>query len=82
MTSPFSSPKLSIALATLTAIVASAAFADGEEPMTWEPYSYEAYPLARISEDVDRYPMAMPASLTVNQHGEVEHLGDAVFGTH
>ena len=82
MMSQFTSPKLSIALATLTAIGASAAFAEGEEPITWEPYSYEAYPLARISEDADRYPMAMPASLTVNQHGEIEHLGDAVFGTH
>lgn len=82
MMSQFTSPKLSIALATLTAIGASAAFAEGEEPITWEPYSYEAYPLARISEDADRYPMAMPASLSVNQHGEIEHLGDAVFGTH
>ncbi len=81
MTSQLSSTKLSITLATLTAIGASAAFAEGEEPSSWEPYSYEAYPLARISEDVDRYPMAMPASLTVNQHGEIEHLGDAVFGT-
>lgn len=82
MMSQFTSPKLSIALATLTAIGASAAFAEGEEPITWEPYSYKAYPLARISQDAGRYPMAMPASLTVNQHGEIEHLGDAVFGTH
>ena len=48
----------------------------------WEEFSYEPYPLARISEEVDRYPEATPKSLKVSQHGEIEHLGSGVFGTH
>lgn len=48
----------------------------------WTEYSYEPYPLARISTDVARYPAAEPASLAVSQHGELEHLGGVVFGTH
>ncbi|MEL6167468.1 MAG: alpha/beta hydrolase [Pseudomonadota bacterium] len=52
------------------------------EQSTWTEFSYEPYPLARISEDADRYPAATPQSLFVSQHGEIEHLGNAVFGTH
>lgn len=55
------------------------AFAD--DP-AWEEFTYEPYPLARISEDADRYPAAVPQTLTVSQHGEIEYLGGAVFGTH
>ncbi|MEM7718465.1 MAG: alpha/beta hydrolase [Pseudomonadota bacterium] len=49
---------------------------------TWTEFSYEPYPLAIISDDADRYPAAAPQSFHVSQHGEIEHLGDAVFGTH
>ena len=48
----------------------------------WVEFSYEPYPLARISNDVDRYPEATPNSVRVSQHGEIEHLGRAIFGTH
>ncbi len=49
---------------------------------TWTEFSYEPYPLARITDDADRYPEATPQSAVVSQHGEIEHLGGAVFGTH
>lgn len=48
----------------------------------WEEFSYVPYPLARISDDVGRYPEAVPQTLKVSQHGEIEHLGLGVFGTH
>ncbi|MEL7116612.1 MAG: alpha/beta hydrolase [Pseudomonadota bacterium] len=48
----------------------------------WEEFSYEPYPLARVSEDADRYPEAIPQTLKVSLHGEVEYLGFGVFGTH
>ncbi|MEM9434665.1 MAG: alpha/beta hydrolase [Pseudomonadota bacterium] len=57
------------------------AAADENEPV-WEEFSYEPYPLARISEDADRYPEAVPKTLKVSQHGEIEHLGFGAFGTH
>ncbi|MEM9709862.1 MAG: alpha/beta hydrolase [Pseudomonadota bacterium] len=56
-------------------------FAEDNAP-TWEEFSYEPYPLARIAEDATRYPEATPKTLKVSQHGEVEHLGFGVFGTH
>lgn len=55
--------------------------ADGTEA-DWVEFSYEPYPLARISEDAGRYPEATPASKRVSRHGEIEHLGHGVFGTH
>ena len=50
--------------------------------MTWTEFSYEPYPLARISEDVGRYPEGTPQSAVVSRHGEIEHLGKGVFGIH
>ncbi|MEO0387414.1 MAG: alpha/beta hydrolase, partial [Pseudomonadota bacterium] len=61
--------------------VAMPAVADDTES-DWVEFSYEPYPLARISEDVGRYPEGVPASLRVSRHGEIEHLGGGVFGTH
>lgn len=52
------------------------------ELSTWTEFSYDPYPLAILSDDVGRYPAATPQSLHVSQHGEIEHLGGAVFGTH
>ncbi|MEL6598278.1 MAG: alpha/beta hydrolase [Pseudomonadota bacterium] len=49
---------------------------------TWTEFSYEPYPLARISDDVGRYPEGTPQSVRVSQHGEIEHLGRGVFGIH
>jgi len=48
----------------------------------WEEFSYDAYPLARIAVDANRYPEAAPQTLRVSRHGEIEHLGMGVFGTH
>ena len=60
----------------------SASAESAVEETSWTEYSYEPYPLAVISEDAERYPAASPKSLHVSQHGELEHLGGAVFGTH
>ena len=60
---------------------ANPATAEGEEP-TWEEFSYEPYPLARIVDDTSRYPEGTPQTLRVSQHGEIEYLGFGVFGTH
>ena len=61
--------------------VASPAIAEGDEP-TWEEFSYEPYPLARISDETSRYAEAIPQTLKVSQHGEIEYLGFGAFGTH
>ena len=68
-------------LVTASLTVAVPVGAEDNE-LTWEVFSYEPYPLARISEDVGRYPEATPQTLTVSQHGEIEYLGFGVFGTH
>lgn len=68
---------------TAAAAICSAALADTDDRSdSWVEFSYDAYPLAQISDDADRYPEATPKSLRVSQHGEIEHLGNAVFGTH
>ncbi|MEM8575986.1 MAG: alpha/beta fold hydrolase, partial [Pseudomonadota bacterium] len=61
--------------------VAGSAIAEGDEP-TWEEFSYEPYPLARIADETSRYPEATPQTLKVSQHGEIEYLGFGAFGTH
>ena len=78
-----------VSAAALTALMAAStpymnlAQADDLAPHAeWVEFSYEPYPLARMSDDVDRYPEAVPATLRVSHHGEIEHLGDGVFGTH
>ena len=43
--------------------------------------SYEPYPLAQITDEI-RYPGAQPPAGTVSRHGEVEYLGNNVFGLH
>ncbi|MEO0917391.1 MAG: alpha/beta hydrolase, partial [Pseudomonadota bacterium] len=69
--------------ATIGLLQAAPALADSAlEQSTWTEFSYEPYPLAIISEDADRYPAATPQSVHVSQHGELEHLAGAVFGTH
>ncbi|MEL7396922.1 MAG: alpha/beta fold hydrolase [Pseudomonadota bacterium] len=79
------SPKCKfIASAMLVAASLTVAVPVGAEDseLTWEEFSYEPYPLARVSEDVGRYTEATPQTLTVSQHGEIEYLGFGVFGTH
>ncbi|MEM1289021.1 MAG: alpha/beta hydrolase [Pseudomonadota bacterium] len=71
------------ALAVLSAAHATLVKADDQSPHTeWVEFSYEPYPLSRISEAVGRYPEAAPQTVRVSQHGEIEHLGGGVFGTH
>lgn len=61
---------------------APAALGSNLNQSNWTKYSDKPYPLARISDDANRYPSTKPKSQTVNQHAEVEHLGNGVFGTH
>ncbi|MEM9428569.1 MAG: alpha/beta hydrolase [Pseudomonadota bacterium] len=70
-----------VCASVLVASVSAQATAETEQ-MTWTKFSYEPYPLARLSDDAERYPAATPESLFVSQHGEIEHLGNGVFGTH
>lgn len=67
------------------AFVGQAAWAEhseANEPPSWQPYSYEPYPFPYFVEDRDRYPQAPAPSGTVNRHGELEHIGNGVFGAH
>ena len=50
--------------------------------INWTKNSYEPYPLARISDDANRYPKATPSTKIVNHHCKIDHLGRGVFGTH
>ena len=72
----------STAVFMIAVIVHTGAAAAEDAFPAWEEFSYQPYPLARISEDAARYPEATPQTLKVSQHGEVEHLGMGVFGTH
>lgn len=49
---------------------------------TGVPISYEPYELAKFTNDMDRYPAATPPAGSFNRHGELEYLGNNVFGTH
>lgn len=49
---------------------------------TGVPINYEPYELAKFTKDMNRYPAATPPEGSFNQHGELEFLGDNVFGIH
>ncbi|MEM8565411.1 MAG: alpha/beta hydrolase [Bacteroidota bacterium] len=49
---------------------------------TGVPISYEPYARALFTEDMNRYPAATPPKGSFNRHGELEFLGDNVFGIH
>ena len=72
----------STAVFMIAGIVHTGAAAAEDAFPAWEEFSYQPYPLARISEDVERYPEAAPKTVKVSHHGEVEYLGMGVFGTH
>jgi pimeloyl-ACP methyl ester carboxylesterase len=55
---------------------------DDEKAQSWVQFSYDPYPLPYYVEDVDRYPAAPPPDGAVNRHGELEHIGNGVFGAH
>lgn len=58
------------------------ALANEDEPQSWIQFSYEPYPLPYFIDDTDRYPAAIPPDGTVNRHGELEYIGNGVFGAH
>ena len=67
---------------TACATVASADDPEHGPEHSWTKYSYEPYPLPYYVEDPARYPAAEPPLEAVNRHGELEYIGDAVFGVH
>ncbi|MEM9643276.1 MAG: alpha/beta hydrolase [Pseudomonadota bacterium] len=72
-----------VCVSVMIGALAAPVVADTDADLSsWTEFSYEPYPLARISEEADRYPAATPASKFVSQHGEIEHLDRGVFGTH
>ncbi|MEM6514097.1 MAG: alpha/beta hydrolase [Pseudomonadota bacterium] len=80
---------LAVTLAVMFTLVVSSGvktvLADSEEhdmKAEWERGSYEPYPFPYFVDDTDRYPGATPPAGTVNRHGEVEYIGNGVFGVH
>ena len=55
---------------------------EDQKSQSWVPFSYKPYPLPYYIHDVNRYPAAPPPDGTVNRHGELEYIGDGVFGAH
>ncbi|MEM7583573.1 MAG: alpha/beta hydrolase [Acidobacteriota bacterium] len=75
-------PAALIALLLLGLCSSQPVTADEETGSTWTQYSYEPYPHPYYVDDIDRYPAATPPSGTVNRHGELEYIGNGVFGAH
>jgi len=74
-----------IAVIVLAAnIIVAPEGAYGKDPSTssWAEFSYEAYPLPYFVNDADRYPPATPPNGAVNRHGELEYIGNGIFGAH
>ncbi|MEM8919558.1 MAG: alpha/beta fold hydrolase [Pseudomonadota bacterium] len=69
-------------LVAVAPAVVSAENADQAAKGSWSPGSYEPYPFPYYVDDVERYPATTPPDGTVNRHGELEYLGNGVFGTH
>ena len=56
---------------------------DGDKhDQSWVQFSYEPYPLPYFIGDTDRYTAATPPNGAVNRHGELEYIGNGVFGAH
>lgn len=68
-------------LIVISCVVHSAKAEDAQEP-AWSTYSYESYPFPVFVADTDRYPPTHPPDGTVSQHGQVEYIGEGVFGAH
>lgn len=68
--------------ASLGAALASAQGTEAGAEHSWSPNSYEPYPFPYYVLDTERYPAAEPPEGTVNRHGELEYLGNGVFGAH
>ena len=49
---------------------------------TGVPISYEPYELVKFTKDMNRYSAAQPPKGSFNKHGELEFLGENVFGIH
>ncbi|MEM6604475.1 MAG: alpha/beta hydrolase [Pseudomonadota bacterium] len=71
-----------LALLLLVSCLSPPVGADDEPESAWSEFSYEPYPYPVFVDDVERYPAARPPDGTVNRHGELEYIGDGVFGTH
>lgn len=66
----------------LVACLSQPVFADDEQRPEWTADSYVRYPFPVFVDDINRYPGSAPPAGTVNRHGEIEYIGDGVFGVH
>lgn len=76
-----------VAIASLQLSLMVPAISNAEEsgsPVehSWSPNSYEPYPFPYFVIDTSRYRAAEPPEGAVNRHGEMEYLGNGVFGAH
>lgn len=49
---------------------------------SWQAGSYDPYPFPYYVSDPGRYAGAKPPAGTVNRHGELEYIGNGIFGVH
>lgn len=70
-----------VALSLVVTLAAIPGSVHGSEEYTWTEFSYEPYPFAYFVDDVDRYEACTPPPEAVNRHGELEYLGDTIYGT-
>lgn len=73
---------VALQLAVASPSIANAEDVEGSAEHSWSPNSYEPYPFPHYVLDDYRYPAAEPPDGTVNRHGELEYLGNGVFGAH
>ena len=73
---------LSVTIVSDCATVATADNSTHAPQYSWTKGSYEPYPLPYFVDDTDRYPAALPPPEAVNQHGEIEYIGNGIFGAH
>ncbi|MEL7025349.1 MAG: alpha/beta hydrolase [Pseudomonadota bacterium] len=72
---------LTLSFLLLSPLLVAEEHSGGVEP-AWDPSSYEPYPYPYYVTDKDRYTAAPAPKNTVNRHGELEHIGDGIFGVH
>ncbi|MEL7217953.1 MAG: alpha/beta hydrolase [Pseudomonadota bacterium] len=73
---------IALQLVFLGPTIASASDSEPSVQHSWSPGSYEPYPFPYFVIDNPRYRTATPPEGTVNRNGELEYLGNGVFGSH
>ncbi|MEL6367722.1 MAG: hypothetical protein AAFQ16_07170, partial [Pseudomonadota bacterium] len=71
-----------VMLTALFSLSIGAVTSADEATPSWQAGSYDPYPFPYFTADSDRYAAAKPPAGTVNRHGELEYIGNGVFGVH